>query len=88
MITDKSWSKCLHAGKECDMSERGCDGMFAEGIDCTKKGKAKPCEAEVYGKGWLAGYDVARKAALGLGVDIEKWKRVKPLVKMCGGSPR
>jgi len=35
LFTDKSWSKCLHAGKECNMSERACDGMFAEGIDCT-----------------------------------------------------
>jgi hypothetical protein len=32
---EKSWSKCLHSAKECNMSERGCDGMFAEGIDCT-----------------------------------------------------
>ena len=35
MIPDKSWSKCLHAGKFCNMSEGDCDGMFAEGIDCT-----------------------------------------------------
>ena len=42
MITDKSWSKCLRAGKECNTNQYLCDGMFAEGIDCTKKGKAKP----------------------------------------------
>jgi hypothetical protein len=35
LFTDKSWSKCLRAGKECNTNQYLCDGMFAEGIDCT-----------------------------------------------------
>ena len=31
--------------------------------------------------GWLDGYDVARKAALCLGIDIETRQKVEPLVE-------
>ena len=49
LFTDKSWSKCLYAGKECNMSERGCDGMFAEGIDCTSF-RSEKCHECYYGR--------------------------------------